>query len=86
MTDHPPMVRHWQVGITYCDGKVLIEDFGPEKAVKTVVERYAQVLAEALQPSVTDVQHIRMITLIGYNDANLVVHHIHSGVIGCTHR
>jgi len=88
VTDHPPRVQSWQVGITYCDGRVAIEDFGPEKNVRTVVLAYAEMLAEALQPSVelTNARHIRMVTLIGYNEANVVVSHIHSGVINCSHR
>lgn len=78
----------FQVGITYCDGRVLLHDFSGSKAVKSSTQEYAEMLAEALQPSVSlpHARHIRMVTLIGFDADHLPVHHIHSGLIGCTHR
>jgi len=88
MSTAPSRVETWQVGITYCDGRVVLQDFGPEKGVRTAVLSYAEMLAEALAPSVSlpNARHSRMVTLIGYDAGHLLVHHVHSGLIGCSHR
>jgi len=77
----------FQIGITYCDGRVLVHDFSQDNPVRRSTREYADLLAEALQPSVNlpHARHIRMVTLIGFDADHLPVHHITSGVIGCTH-
>ena len=78
----------YQIAITYCDGQVVLHEYVDDHRVRDATKEYADALAEAFQPSIAlpNARHIRMVTMLGFDAAHLPVHHIHSGLIECTHR
>jgi hypothetical protein len=74
----------YEVGITYCDKTNFVH--GHDSASQACAE-YAQMLAEALYPTpaIAAARHVRMVSLIAFDDMNEVVHHITTPVFECRH-
>lgn len=75
----------FEVGITYCDGYSLVHDYEGADAVRLATSEYARMLEEALEPKDLP-KHVRMVTLIGFDELNQPIHHVHSGIFSCSHQ
>jgi dephospho-CoA kinase len=77
----------YQVAITYCDGQVFIHDY---LEAADAIKDYAGALEEAFVPSESEVdrRHIREVVFAKYDEKQVLVRHIDSGVMNddCSHR
>jgi len=75
----------YKVGITYCmNNVVFVHDH--EDAHSACAE-YAQMLFEAIEPTnkEPEARHIRMVSLVGFDDSSDITHHFNSPVFPCKH-
>ena len=80
---HLPSTKTYEVGITYCDE---ISFTHGHQTVIEAIKEYTDMIGEALEPSNADVEnmrHVRMVSLVAFNEMNEVVIHIDSGIIPC---
>lgn len=77
----------YQVAISYCDGQVFVHDY---LEAADAIKDYAGALEEAFEPTVDehDRRHIRQVTLMKYDEKQVLVRHIDSGVMNddCGHQ
>jgi hypothetical protein len=75
----------YKVGITFCmDDVVFVHDH--EDASSACAE-YAQMLLEAIEPSASapEARHIRMVSLVGFNDSGFPTLHFNTPIFPCKH-
>jgi hypothetical protein len=77
----------YQVAITYCDDQVFVHDY---LEVEDAIKDYAGALQEAFAPTESehDRRHIREVVFMKYDEKQVLVRHIDSGVMNddCSHR
>lgn len=75
------------VGITYCNGISMEHKYKDENALTEAVSDYASMLASAIEPEHpwNLVKHIRLVTMIGYDEEGRLNHHVDSGLFPCKH-
>lgn len=75
----------YEIGITYCNDVSFTHQHDDARGA---VSEYALMLLEAIEPTGlgNNIRHIRMVSLIGFDEDRSVVRHITSGIIDCEHR
>jgi len=73
----------FELGITYCNGQVAMAHHDD---VKVATQQYADLLAEALVPPSNGGRHIRMVTLLGYDEKGDISQEINTPVFKCAHK
>ena len=81
------VIDTFQIAITYCEGTVFLHEHNGENHLEGALEEYTAMLKEAIEPTLTDpnARHIRMVTLVGYDEEGRLAHHIDSGLFPCEH-
>lgn len=75
----------FQVGLTYCDG---VNFTHRHEELADALHEYSDMLGHAIEPQVSKSEakkHLRLVTLICFDDAGEIVHHIYSCIFQCEH-
>jgi len=80
-------IEEFHVAITYCDGSTDVLKHEGDDHLEQAVGEYTAMLKDAIDPRSLYVRarHVRLVTLIAYDDNARPVHHIDSGLFPCQH-
>ena len=75
----------YEVGVTFCTGTSFAHD---HLRVTDAAQEYATMLGVGVEPELMNDsdRHVRMVTMIGRDEAGEIVSHISSPIFECDHR
>jgi hypothetical protein len=80
-----PPAALFEIGITYCDNV----NFSHEHTtVKEATTEYTDLLRAAIEPDAypLNARHVRMVSMMIYDEIGNMTRHVDSGVFPCVHR